>query len=53
MLRIARLLPVPRWLEKAWEETRVEAPDTMVMLGDEETMPADLVALDKPLDVPC
>jgi hypothetical protein len=52
MLRIARLLPVPRWLEKAWQETRVEAPDTMLLeAADADTLPAALLAVEEPLDL--
>jgi hypothetical protein len=55
MLRLARLLSIPPWLEKAWQETHIEAPDTRPMLfaADEETMPAALEGLQGPPDLVC
>lgn len=39
---LASLLQIPRWLERAWQETRVDAPDTRPAPPEEETVPLPL-----------
>ena len=47
MASFSALFRIPRWLEKAWEETRIEPKDSQLpWIGSEEqeTMPLPLLA---------
>jgi hypothetical protein len=46
MPSISSLFRIPRWLEKAWEETRIEPRDSQlpwIASEEQETMPMPLV----------
>jgi hypothetical protein len=47
MASISSLFRIPRWLEKAWEETRIEPRDSQLpwtASEGQETMPVPLLA---------
>jgi hypothetical protein len=47
MASFASLFRIPRWLERAWEETRIEAKDSQlpwIESEEQETIPLPLAA---------
>ena len=47
MASLSALFRIPRWLEKAWEETRIEPHDSelpWIASQEQETLPVPLLA---------
>ena len=45
MIRLASFFPLPRWLERAWQQTRIDPQDSLppwVPHDEQQTMPLPL-----------